>query len=503
MTNTMTTMSKSPSSQKNARRERLTAITGGTVIAFDGKEHRRIENGVVAYRGDTVVFVGRRLDEPADETLDARGKIVIPGLVSAHSHVGTQSAARLILDEGRPEFARALFLNFIPTRLGGPTYLDRPDPVESLRFGMASLIRHGITSVVPFSPGGPSGGTHVVELADEMGVRLFYSPVTTAGSYHFDERGTIRRVWDEDRGLRELDRAMALVSRYDRSSTHQGMVVVDEFEFATPLLLKRAREAAEALGVGITLHAAEQVYEFHDSLRRSGRTPIEVLADHGILGPKALIAHCIFVAGHSSLGHPHGDDIGLLADTGTSVAHCPVVQSRRGYGLESFQRYRDRGVNIALGADTWPLDLFAEMRMAAILGKLMDARFDVARSMDVFNAATLGGAHALGRDDIGRLSPGAKADIVLVDVDTLTVGPIRDPIQALVHLANASMVDTVIIAGRTLLQGKRFVDFDEREVLDTGRTSARADWKAFEANHWSGRPLDEVFPRAIKDWSEG
>jgi 5-methylthioadenosine/S-adenosylhomocysteine deaminase len=480
----------------------IVLIEHGTVIAFDGKRHRRLDDGQVAFQGSRIIHVGRGFQENCDRRISAKGKIVLPGLISAHSHVSLQSASRLITDGGRPQFSRALFLNYLPTREGGPIYLDLPEHEASVRYGFASLLRHGMTTVVNFSPGGPSKGQYLAEIARELGIRLYYSPVTSAASYHFNPKGELLTIWDEERGLRELDFAREFLSdlshRPDDLVT--GIVMVDELLLATENLLNRATALACEFDVGLTLHAAEQVYEFHEFLRRYGRTPVEYMADKGVLTAKTLIAHCLMIGGHSSTAHAHGHDLKLLAGAGASVAHCPVVQSRRGYGMESYQKYIDAGVNVALGADTWPLDLFAEMRMAAYLGKLKEGRYDAARSMDIFNSATLGGAKALGRADLGRLAAGAQADIVIVNTEAFNAGPIRDPIQMLVHQTSALQVDTVFVAGRLVVEGGHLISADEQEILREGTDTARREWREFEQNHWSGARLDEIFPPAIESW---
>ena len=115
---------------------------------------------------------------------------------------------------------------------------------------------------------------------------------------------------------------------------------------------------------------------------------------------------------HRLAALPAGRDLEILARSGVTVAHCPLVFARRGNALESFHRYRAAGVNVGLGTDTYPRDLISEMRWASLLCKVVEHDFTVATAAEVFDAATLAGARALGRDDIGRLAPGARADIV-------------------------------------------------------------------------------------------
>jgi 5-methylthioadenosine/S-adenosylhomocysteine deaminase len=483
-----------------------TVIEGGLLVAFDGTEHRLLADGVLVYAGDRIVHVGRRYVGPRARTIRARDKLVIPGQISGHAHAGVQEGGRLLIDGGRRDFLRSGFLNYLPTRHdGGTPFMRDADPRASLRFGLASLIRHGVTTVVPFAPGGSDGGAMMVEEATAFGLRIYYAPLVVSGRYHFDAIGRLHRTIDEAAGLAALEHAAEFIQKHDGAADGRvrGIVIVDEFYNATPRLLRRAKELAAASGVGLTMHFCEQVVEFFETLRSTGQTPVRVLADEGILGPEVLLAHAVFLAGHRATAYPHGGDLEALAASGTSVVHAPLGFARRGVALETFDRYRAAGVNIALGTDVYPLDPFAEMRTAALVAKLVEQNHEAAPAMAVFNASNLGGARALRRDDLGRLAPGAKADIVLVDLDNLEMSPFTDPIRQLVHVATSDMIDTVICDGRVLLEGKRLTVCDEREVMAGGRRSAERVWSGFRGYHWAGRPLEEEFPPAIRPWGEG
>jgi cytosine/adenosine deaminase-related metal-dependent hydrolase len=264
--------------------------------------------------------------------------------------------------------------------------------------------------------------------------------------------------------------------------------------------LRRTRELADKLKVGVSIHVAEQVYEFHEALRRTGRTPVGILAENGFLGPDAVLGHCRFVGGNSQTAYPHDDDLDVLADSGATVAHAPLAGARRGGALESFQRFLDRGVRLSIGTDTYPLDVIAEMHAAALLCKVTDRNHEVARTADVFRAATLGGAKALGRTDLGRLAPGAKADIVIIDFRRLRVGPVYDPVRSLLHAATGEHVRTVIIDGVAVVEDGAVQSWDMREVAAEVRLSAKRIWSAFPDCHWSGQPVERVWPPAFKHW---
>ena len=131
--------------------------------------------------------------------------------------------------------------------------------------------------------------------------------------------------------------------------------------------------------------------------------------------------HCLLTTAHRLAALPGGRDLDLLAGSGAAVAHCPLVFARRGNALESFHRYRARGITVGLGTDTYPRDMISEMRLAALLCKVVERDFLVGTAADVFTAATLEGAKALRRDDIGRLAPGYNADVVVWSGDPFSI----------------------------------------------------------------------------------
>jgi cytosine/adenosine deaminase-related metal-dependent hydrolase len=148
-------------------------------------------------------------------------------------------------------------------------------------------------------------------------------------------------------------------------------------------------------------------------------------------------------------------DINLLAEKGTTLGHTPLVWARIGIGLYSYAKFRDAGVNIGIGTDAWPMDMIMEMRSAVTTAKLMEKSRTAITARDVYNAATLGGAIALGRDDIGRLSVGAKADIILVNLRGYHTALVDDPIKSMVYFGNQNDVDTVIVDGRTVVEKEK------------------------------------------------
>ena len=479
-----------------------TLIRARWVVGHQEGEHRLIEEGVIVVECDRIAHVGTNWHGAVDATIDARRCLAIPGLISTHAHVAAQVTDRLVLDGGRRDFMRSGFLNCAPRkRSGGPSLGSFEDAGASIAYAFAALLGNGVTTIAEAGNTGDVGAI-MLEHAEASGVRLYYSPAYATGEYLFEDDGRLFVARDERMGFDGLERAVRFIEAHDGAldGRFRGVLNPDEFYLSTPDLRRQTRAEAERLGVGRNMHFCEQLFEFHETVRSTGRTPVQVLADEGFLGTDVLLGHCIYVAGHPMVAYPWDVDLDLIAASGATVCHAPLALARRGVGLSSFDRYRRAGVNLAMGTDSYPYDLISEMRMASLAAKLIGGDNEAATSRAVFDAATLGGARALGRADLGRLAPGAKADIVLVDFDDLAIGPVWDPIRSLVMCAIGRNVRTVLVDGRIVVEAGRVTFADEDELLRRAQASCEAVWRRFPEAHWSGRAMTEIFPASLPAW---
>lgn len=483
-----------------------TAIVNGLVIAHDGEDVRRLDDGVVVMRGDKIIHVGKTYTGHVDRKIDAAHKFVIPGQISTHAHVSAHDAGRQLLEGGRRDFFRTGFLNYVPTKLdGGPSLWVGANDEATWRYGLASLIRHGITTVVAVEGAGGDSGATFARLIGEYGIRAYYAPAASAVDYFVDSSGRLVIRPNETKGLQGLERIQAFAEEHHGAydGRFQAMIVLDEFYKSSPRVLREAGALADVLGLRWTMHFSEQLMEFMECVREHGLTPLEYMDREGLLSDRLLLAHCIYVGGHSAVSYPYDGDLEILAMSGASVAHSPLALMRRGLKLESFDRYLQAGVRMSFGTDVFPLDMFGEMRAGSLACKLHEGRPDAGDAGRIFRTATLGGAAALGRNDIGRIQTGAKADLVLLDINSLSMGVVADPLRTLVHLATPDAVDTVICDGRMLMEEKRLlVGVDQDETIRAARRNAEMIWSNFPRSDWAGRTVQEIFPPTIENWYE-
>jgi 5-methylthioadenosine/S-adenosylhomocysteine deaminase len=202
--------------------------------------------------------------------------------------------------------------------------------------------------------------------------------------------------------------------------------------------------------------------------RATGKRNIEYLRDVGLTAPHVVLAHCV---------HLDDAEIEILRSTGAHVAHCPSSNLKLASGVARVSEMLDRGVSVSLGADGAPcnnrLDMFTEMRTAALMQKVVCG----SRALPALTAlrmATTGGARALGlADQIGSVEVGKRADLQLINLDRLHTTPRPDPISTIVYAAEAGDVETVIIDGQIVMQGRRLLTFNEEDVITQAREQAR------------------------------
>jgi cytosine/adenosine deaminase-related metal-dependent hydrolase len=276
-----------------------------------------------------------------------------------------------------------------------------------------------------------------------------------------------------------------------------GIVFPAQIDTVEEEMLRESIAYAAETSRAFTTHISQSVVEVREIIRRHGVTPIQWAAGIGLLTPRSILGHAIFVDEHISIGWHTAKDIGLMADTGATVAHCPSPFARYGEHLRHFGKYRARGVNMGFGTDCAPHNLIEEMRLAIILARNACRDVAAADTGSVFHAATVGGADALGRRDLGRLQLGASADIVLVDLTHPLMTPPRDPLRALVFHAADRAVKRVMVGGDTIYANGRPTKLN---VADAAGILAESQAKMLRdsvGRDYCGRSGDEITPISL------
>jgi 5-methylthioadenosine/S-adenosylhomocysteine deaminase len=463
------------------------------VIAWDATSgrHKYLKDADVAFADNAISFVGQGFPGRADEVVDGRGLMAMPGLVDIHSHPYSEPLSKgFSEDAGNPRLGLSGLYDYMPAY--GP---DEAGKLACAEVAFAELLLSGVTTLVDISS--PYDGW--LELMARSGLRGVLAPGFRSARWYTENGREVKYEWSADGGKAAFAEALELV---DRALNHpsgrlSAMIMPAQVDTCTPELLAAAKAAAAERKVPLQIHASQSVVEFNEMTRRHGITPLQWLDSLGILGPTSIVSHAIFLDSHSWIRWGTRQDLDILARTGTSVAHCPTVFVRHGMLLEHFNRYREAGVNLGIGTDTHPHNMLEEMRMAALCGRAASRQLEIVHTGDVLHAATVGGAKALLRDDIGRLSPGAKADLVLVDLDHPMMKPARDPLRSLVHTAAERAVRDVYVDGAKVVADGRVLTLDYAAAAERLNEVSRQAETRVASLDWGKRTGEQLSPLSL------
>ena len=305
--------------------------------------------------------------------------------------------------------------------------------------------------------------------------------------------------WDEAGGLKAFEKAKAVMAEAEahNSGRLDAMVFPAQIDTVTPELFAAGRRHADETGRPFSTHIGQSVVEVREMIRRHGVTPVQWAAAQGLLKPGTILAHCILLDEHPQIGWHTRKDLDLIAEAGAAVAHCPQPFARYGLAMDHVGRYRARGVTVGLGTDCAPHNLIEEMRLAIVAGRLMSEDIASLDTGGAFEAATIGGAKALGRDDIGMLAPGMAADIVLVDLAHPLMQPARDPLRSFVFHAADRAVRTVLVNGEVVLQDGAPVHLDPAAAMERLAEAQARMLEDLVKHDYAGREADQIAPLSL------
>ncbi|MEQ8515347.1 MAG: TRZ/ATZ family hydrolase [Chromatocurvus sp.] len=405
-------------------------------------EGRVLENtSVVVDRGRITALLGRdqarRVE--AQDSLELPGQVLLPGLVNAHGH-GAMSLLRGYADD--LPLMPWLEEHIWPAET---RHVDAAFVRDGVQLAIAGMLRSGTTtcSDMYFFPEQAAREYRAAGMRAQIAFPIF--DVASAWGSGPDDY---------------LAKGLALIDEY-RHADLQAVVFGPHAPYTvSEATLARIATLAAELDVGVHIHLHETAAEVLQAVERCGERPLDTLNRIGLLGPRTQCVHM------TDLGN---QDIALLAETGSHVVHCPHSNMKLASGTCPVAQLLAAGVNVALGSDgaasNNSLNLFLEMRSAALLGKLAARDPAALPAATVLAMATLGGARALGMDDqIGSLVPGKQADMIAVDLSGSATQPVYNPISQLVYACTGSEVTHSWVAGRALLEDNRLTSIDESAV---------------------------------------
>ena len=461
-------------------------ISNGQVL---GADDARPTAADVLVDGERIVAVGPHLAAPPDAArLDATGKLVVPGLINAHTH-----AHNNLIKGVAESVTLELFLNTGPAMYFGRTPEEQ---YLSALLGAVEMVKTGCTAAYDLFMALPSPSIESVEAVvrayTDAGIRALVAPAVADLLFHEWVPGLMDALPDDLRKEVERRRPASgpellklmregLLRFHDTAGGRVRLAVAPTIPGqCTDEFLLGSKHLADEFGASLHTHLAESKIQALSGRRRYGKSLTRHLHDVGLLGPRFTGAHGVWL---------DADDIALMADTGSSVVHNPASNMKVASGIAPIADMLARGVNVALGTDgsgaSDNQNMFESLRFAALLSKVRSPDYPGwLTAPQALTMATSGGARALGLGDrLGRVAPGYLADLVLVNVDSIYLRPLNDATRQLVFCETGHGVETVLVGGRVVVQDGRVLTVDEAQLVkkvqvaaDRLREQNRGEW---------------------------
>jgi 5-methylthioadenosine/S-adenosylhomocysteine deaminase len=405
-------------------------------------EDRQVLKGDILVDDGKIAAIGK-VGDSADETIDARGDIIIPGLVNAHTHVA-MTVMKGMADD-------LPFNDFLERSFALDAKRTEKDICAGALLGCLEMIRGGTTTFVD----------------------MYYAEgVIAKATVQSGLRGILCwAVLDQEY---TTQKGVPLQNCQKFSSDHQGneMIIpgigLQGVYVCSKETFLGAKELADRTGMLLHFHLSETRKEVYDHKKRYQRRPADWLQEIGFLGKNCLAAHAAWLT---------INEINDLARSGCSIATCPVSNMKLATGgVAPIPEMGKAGMNIAIGTDgsttNNSLDMLAEMKTLALLQKANRWDPTVVSAQQALDFATLGGARAIGLErEIGSIEVGKKADLVLIEGKSANIWPLREQslVAGIVYCANAGNVKSVICSGRPLMLDRKVLSLDEEEVLEESK----------------------------------
>jgi 5-methylthioadenosine/S-adenosylhomocysteine deaminase len=428
-------------------------ISGGTVVTMDGTRDI-YDDGVVVVKGDTIVAVGPRREleakYQASQTIDAKGKLVLPGYINGHTHVPMTLFRGLHDDVTLNDW---LYKYIFPAEAKN---VNEEFVRWGTRLAAAEQIRAGVTTFADmyYFEDAAAEETKAAGMRGVLGETFIDFPAP-----------------DNKTEPEMLSYTEKFLKKWQGDLLIHAAVAPHSIYTCSQKTLQDAAALARKYHAPILIHVGEMKKEWDDSLKQNGMSPVQYLDKIGVLGPDIVAAHCIFV---------DEADRKTLAQRQANCVHNPSSNMMLASGVSPVAELRSAGVAVGLGTDgpagsNNDLDLMEEMDLAAKLAKITKMDPLAMNAKAVVEMATIEGAKALHMEkEIGSLEPGKKADLILISLDEPNAVPMYDIYAQLAYALKASDVETVIIGGRVVMRDRKLLTVNEEEAMAKAREYKKA-----------------------------
>ncbi len=435
---------------------------------------RSVGSRQVPVRDHAVVIENNRIADvttapPTDaQTIDLAGAIVCPGLLNLHNHTINAPVFRGIVDDlPRKAIGESkVYSMLMPMGSIAMTWLSEEELEAIVALGMLEVMKSGATTLLDqFRP----RQRMILNIAKRFGLRFYgapylFSPAAKIGDCQV--AASSAGSFEGDSGLAAFE---AMYEDFDQGERGLMRVILGPHatDSCAPDLMRAVDRLSRERNLLVTTHLAQSQGEVDRVRAERGMGTAAYLGSVGLLREGAVHAHGT---------HLTDDELKQVADSGAAIAHCPSVFLRGGKA-PTIERFKRHGVKVVIGTDAERMDMFSQFRAGGFAAKQAFAAGDAGTAADLLQAATITGADAIRRLDLGRIETGATADLIVIDALKPHLQPVCDPIRTLVWYASAADIDTVIIDGRPVVRGRRLMGIDEAAIVTRGRDATLRLWE--------------------------
>lgn len=406
-------------------------IYNAVIITMNSK-YDIIENGFITIKNSKIIDIGTGNPTSTINLYNAKGKIIIPGFINAHTHL-PMTMYRGIADD-------------LPLKIWLEEHIwpaeakntNEENVRKASRLGMEEMIRTGTTTFCDM---------------------YFFADAVAEETEKIGLRGVMNEAIVDfpTNSYKNIDKAFSKVEGFIKKWQNNSLITPAAIFHSTYACNKntllRINKLSLKYNLRLSTHISETESEVNDFTTQEGVSPAKYLHQLGMLTQKSVSAHCVWLT---------DEEQQLFATHKASIVHCPTSNLKLGSGIAPIPQYIEKDINVALGTDGCAsnnnLDMVEEMRLAALLHKGVNRNATVIPAREALKMATINGAKALGLDDeIGSLEIGKHADLLLIDTDNTFMQPIYDYYSAIVYSMNSSCINTVMVDGKVLMEGREMV----------------------------------------------
>jgi 5-methylthioadenosine/S-adenosylhomocysteine deaminase len=433
---------------------------------WDGASGLRSGHYVVVQGNSIADVTSQRPSLDADRIILPDG-LLLPGFVNLHNHAFSAPLFRGLADDiGDGDIPGDIVYSLLmPLGDIAAESLDADAIGDVAEMALLETMKGGSTTIMdvwrlqqaPF-----------IDRAKRLGLRAYSCPYlfSTPKMDMTPDGKPITAPESADTGFGTV---MSLLQAHDEGPKGRTRIGFGPhgLDTCTPELLERIRQTVDETGCPLTIHAAQSQIEVDIIRSRYGKSPIEHLRDLGLLRQGTVLAHCVLAT---------DEELAMIRSHGAAVASCPYAFARSGVGVP-FARFLDSGVQLGVGTDGVGLDMVAELRAAQMLAKVQAGRSSIGSAEAMLRVATMGGAGAIGRDDLGKVAAGATADLLLFDLAGPRYQPVWNPLQSLLTNGVSADIHSLIVDGEPLIRDRRVLAADEDAITRRGAAAITRVWE--------------------------